>query len=134
MKFNTKFAIALVAATSVFSLASGAMAGEAGAAGAAAFTIDSDNKVTGVAVAAAVGRNDAAAAAFQGAEGIPNAAYALGSGGLITLESIGEPATASIKGATSTALNETNTLGGNATIQIGTTSPNSVVTLGTPAP
>jgi hypothetical protein len=86
MKFNTKLAIALVAATtSVFGLASGAMAGEGGAAGAAAFTIDTNGKVTGVAVASAIGKNDASAYAYNDVTGQTNTAGALGSGGLVTL-------------------------------------------------
>ncbi|WP_375471719.1 hypothetical protein [uncultured Nostoc sp.] len=131
MKLNTKLAIALVAtATSVFGLASGAMAGEGGAAGAAAFTI-SGTAVTGVAVAAAVGKNDAAAAAFQGATAVPNAAYALGSGGLITLDQIGTPASASITGTASTnSTSEANTLTADVgTIKIGAADDTEVVTI-----
>ncbi len=66
MKLKAKIAIALVAATtSVFGLGSGAIAGEGGAAGSAAFTIDGDGDVRGVAVAAAIGKNDASSYAFQ---------------------------------------------------------------------
>jgi hypothetical protein len=62
-KINTKLILAVVAAfISFFGLASAAKAGEGGAAGAAAFSL-SNNQVTGAAVSAAVGKQNAAATA-----------------------------------------------------------------------
>ncbi|MDY6899554.1 MAG: hypothetical protein SWZ49_15970 [Cyanobacteriota bacterium] len=97
MKFSQKISISLFAATaSLLSFSSGAFAGEGGAAGAAAFTIDGTDPtnpvVTGVAVAASVGKQDAGAAAFNMIDANDNAlnsAFALGSAGVITMDNIG---------------------------------------------
>ncbi len=125
---NKNIAIALVAASSWFGLTSAALAGEGGAAGAASFTI-TGTTVTGVAVAASVGKNDAAAAAFQTAAG--NSAYALGSGGVITMTKAGDPSNATMAGAADANLAGTqgNTLTGAASVKIGAASGDTVTTL-----
>ena len=133
MKFSQKLSIALFAATtSVFSLSSGAFAGEGAAAGSAAFTIDNSTAtptVTGVAVAASVGKNDASAAAYN--SGTANSAFALGSAGLITGTNIGDSANASMVGTADAdlATDQGNDLTGAATIDLGTVAGDNVITL-----
>jgi hypothetical protein len=78
MKRELVSIVASVAA--LFGIASGAYAGEGRIAGAAAFTTDADGNVTGVAVAAAVGKGDANAFAHQTSANI-NVVGALGSDG-----------------------------------------------------
>jgi hypothetical protein len=101
MKFQTiKVSVALAAtAASLIGFTSIARAGEGGVAGAAAFTVEGGN-VTGVAVSAAVGKEDAAAAAFNydptASNGVTNSAFAIGTAGVITANSIGDPAGFSI--------------------------------------
>ena len=123
MKFGKKLSISLFAATaSLISFSSGAFAGEGGAAGAAAFTIDNGN-VTGVAVAASVGKNDASAAAFNNPATSYNSAFALGSSGKISFTNMGaEDGTTTMDGEVAPALAtpQANDLTGNATIQLGT--------------
>lgn len=131
MKFSQKLSISLFAATaSVLSLSSGAFAGEGGAAGAAAFTIEED-KVTGVAVAASVGKNDASAAAFNDVTLKENSAFALGSAGAIDMQGIGDPDGAAMTGTADTQIGvaQANELTGNATIQIGTESEDVIATV-----
>lgn len=131
MKFSQKLSISLFAATaSVLSFSSGAFAGEGGAAGAAAFTIDG-TAVTGVAVAASVGKNDASAAAFNNVDGNFNSAFALGSSGAIDMEGIGDPDAAVMTGTADTALGtaQENDLTGSATIQLGTASGEVIATI-----
>lgn len=131
MRFSRKLSISLLAATaSVLSLSSGAFAGEGGAAGAAAFTIDG-TAVTGVAVAASVGKNDASAAAFNNVDGNFNSAFALGSAGAISMEGIGDPDAAEMTGTADTQLGvaQANDLTGSATIQLGTASGNVIATI-----
>lgn len=97
-----------------------AHAGSGGMAGSAAFSIDSNGNVTGVAAAAAIGANGAAAWAFN--DGIANSAGAMGSSGVMTLinftsnqlESIHD----SVPGTYETQMNE---LGGGFDVQLGTT-------------
>jgi hypothetical protein len=136
MKLNQKLAIAFLAVgTGVFGLSSGAFAGSGGAAGSAAFTVTGD-KVTGVAVSAAVGKDNAAASAFN--SGGNNSAYALGSAGTISINNMGSGAnnnngflnptpsmTGSPDNARATAQN--NDLTGTSSIKLGTTSGNTVV-------
>ncbi|GAX36126.1 hypothetical protein [Nodularia sp. NIES-3585] len=127
MKLKAKIAIALVAATtSVFGLSSGAIAGEGGAAGSAAFTI-TNGSVVGVAVAAAIGKNDAASYARQ--QGGENIAAALGSAGAITMNDIG--GTVSILGADDPDLGtaQANSLTASTTLTIGTASNATLVNI-----
>ncbi|WP_017655152.1 hypothetical protein [Fortiea contorta] len=96
MKFNAKIAVALFAISAgIFGVSSQASAGEGAAAGSAAFSVDSNGKITGAAVSAAVGKNNAAATATNvsvgaGILGInvgftSNTATAVGSAGALTV-------------------------------------------------
>jgi hypothetical protein len=79
-----KAIIAVLTGIATLGYGATAFAGEGGVAGAAAFTIDIDTgAVIGVAVAAAVGQQNAGAFAHQGGDPIPNVAGALGSNGEI---------------------------------------------------
>jgi hypothetical protein len=131
MMINKNIAIALVAASSVFGLTSAAFAGEGGAAGAASFTIDATSgKVSGVAVAASVGKQDAIAAAYNTTAGY-NSAFAQGSAGVITMSKAGDPTTVGTSSAVDTNLTglQGNALNNGASVKIGTASSDSVVTL-----
>ncbi|MGB3641803.1 MAG: hypothetical protein WBA39_30135 [Rivularia sp. (in: cyanobacteria)] len=131
MKIYQKLSISLLAATaSVLSLSSGAFAGEGGAAGAAAFTIV-DEAVTGVAVAAAVGKNDASAAAFNDVTLEFNSAFALGSAGAIDMQGIGDPDGAGMTGTADTQIGvaQANDLTGSATIQLGSQDGDVIATI-----
>ncbi|MGD1715263.1 hypothetical protein [Dapis sp. BLCC M172] len=70
-----------------------ARAGEGGIAGSAAFTVDG-TAVTGVAVSAAVGKENASAAAFNydatQTGGVQNSAWALGSAGIQAFTGVGD--------------------------------------------
>ena len=72
-----------------------ARAGEGGVAGSAAFTVVGD-KVTGVAVSAAVGKENAMAHAFNydgsNSNGLQNSAFSLGTAGTLSLNGLGNPA------------------------------------------
>lgn len=93
-----KFLVALVAAgVGCFGFTSGAFAGEGGAAGSAAFTIN-NSQVTGVAVSAAIGKLDAVAGAMN--NGPQNSAYAMGSGGVISINGITQGSVGSIASGT----------------------------------
>jgi hypothetical protein len=89
--------VSLVAVASVIGIAPAAFAGEGGLAGAAAFTLDENGNVNSVAVAAAIGKNDAYANATSitlNILGTPiyfNNAYALGSAGAIDAASVVVP-------------------------------------------
>lgn len=71
-----------------------ARAGEGGVAGSAAFTVDGGN-VTGVAVSAAVGKESAAAHAFNyngtNDNGLQNSAFAIGTAGTLSINALGDP-------------------------------------------
>lgn len=95
MKVNAKVLAAALALGS-FGLAPAAFAGEGGAAGAAAFTVDATGNVRGAAVAAGVGKDNAAAAAFNDNFLGINSAYGVGSAGRTTLTNIGDPFTAGV--------------------------------------
>ena len=138
MKFSKKLSISLFAATtSVLSFSSGAFAGEGGAAGAAAFTINGGN-VTGVAVAASVGKQDAGAAAFNTVDlnGDPlNTAYGLGSAGVINMGNIGaNDGTQTMAGTADPDIgaNQVNTFTASGSINLGTASGETIMT--TPGP
>ena len=78
---------------SALGLATVARAGEGGTAGSAAFTVDSGN-VTGVAVSAAVGKENASAAAFnyEVGSGVQNSAWSLGTAGTQDFTAVGDGA------------------------------------------
>ena len=121
----------------VLSLAPVAQAGEGGAAGAAAFSIDAGGNVTGVAVAAAVGKQDAFAGALNDPAGVnANTAFALGSAGVITVVSIDQlTGFTDVQGSADTALevDQANSFGSDAaTISIGTVGGDPLVNLGNP--
>lgn len=79
-----------------FGLSTAARAGEGGVAGSAAFTVDGAGNVTGVAVSAAVGKENAMAHSFnydgQNPNGLQNSAFALGTAGTLNLAGLGDPA------------------------------------------
>ena len=76
---------------SALGLATVARAGEGGTAGSAAFTVDGGN-VTGVAVSAAVGKENASAAAFnyEVGSGVQNSAWSLGTAGTQDFSAVGD--------------------------------------------
>jgi hypothetical protein len=88
-----------------------ARAGEGGIAGSAAFTINTDGKVTGVAVSSAVGKQDAAAHAFNygSTSTVQNAAFAIGSAGVISVNTVGSPDGSSYNTTADTALDKAQT-------------------------
>jgi len=122
MNFKNKLAVALFAVTTgVFGLASGAFAGEGGAAGAASFSTDSLGNVTGGAVSAAVGKNNAAATATNTTSfgNTANTASSLGSAGSVNVITSSSPfggTTTNISGGTdpNLATPQANTLSGGA--------------------
>ncbi|MDE5080612.1 MAG: hypothetical protein O4859_04400 [Trichodesmium sp. St18_bin1] len=77
---------------STLGLATVARAGEGGTAGSTAFTVDSGGKVTGVAVSAAVGKENASAAAFnyESGSGLQNSAWSLGTAGTQDFTAVGD--------------------------------------------
>ncbi len=87
MKLLTKTLCAfLTTVASISALSTNAVAGEGGAAGSAAFTIDgTTGNVTGVAVSAAVGKQDAFGGAFQNSFLQENTAFAQVSAGTVIL-------------------------------------------------
>ncbi|KOP25540.1 hypothetical protein AMR41_14585 [Hapalosiphon sp. MRB220] len=112
------------------SITSVAVAGEGGFAGAAAYSLE-NGIVTGVAQGAAIGKNDAAAAAFNNGNTGLNSAYALGSAGAITMTNLGSPTSVNILGSIDPNFNteQTNQLTNSASIQLGTIAGNNLVTL-----
>jgi hypothetical protein len=117
--------VSLVAAASIIGIAPAAFAGEGGLAGAAAFTLDASGNVNSVAVAAAIGKNDAYANATSitlNAFGTPiffNNAYALGSAGPIDAASVVLPDTVPIVGGL-----QLGSVGGSADPALGTPQAN----------
>ena len=118
---------------SALGLTTVARAGEGGVAGSAAFTVDGGN-VTGVAVSAAVGKENASAAAFNydasNASGLQNSAWSLGSAGIQAFTTVGDPGgfdvTTTEDSVRGTAQN--NSFSANAfEVKIGTTSGETVV-------
>lgn len=95
MKNHNFINVALVSGLAIIgaTFAPAARAGEGGIAGSAAFTINAGN-VIGVAVSSAVGKQDAAAHAFNYPAGatVQNAAFAIGSAGTISVNTVGDPA------------------------------------------
>ncbi|SKB11537.1 conserved exported hypothetical protein [Planktothrix sp. PCC 11201] len=115
-----------------FGLSTVARAGEGGVAGSAAFTVVAD-KVTGVAVSAAVGKQSATAQAFNydatNANGLQNSAFALGTSGTLNLTTIGAPTGSGYNTLDDPLLGtpQTNTFTAGYTITIGTISGNPLV-------
>ena len=76
---------------SALGLATVTRVGEGGTAGSAAFTINGGN-VTGVAVSAAVGKENASSAAFnyEAGSGVQNSAWSLGTAGTQDFQAVGD--------------------------------------------
>ncbi|MEG4987523.1 hypothetical protein QUB08_17385 [Microcoleus sp. BR0-C5] len=120
-----------------FGFATVARAGEGGVAGSAAFTVN-DGKVTGVAVSAAVGKENAFAHSFNyngdNDTGLQNSAFAIGTGGTLSLNGLGDPAGLNVNTIEDSARDvvQANILGGY-TINLGTTSGDPLGTAPAPA-
>ena len=109
-----------------------ARAGEGGVAGAAAFTVTAD-KITGVAVSSAIGKENASAAAFNyevtaSSNQLQNAAWSQGTAGVQVISNVGK-----VDGFTSTPAEETdptraqgNSFTDSFSVKLGTTSGDSV--------
>lgn len=129
-----------IACLGALSLAPIALAGEGGAAAAAAFTIDATTgNVSGAAVSAAVGKQDAFAGALNDPAGAnANTAFALGSAGVINVTSIDQ--TSGFTGVQGTAdadlaTNQENSFSSNAaTVRIGSTDGDAIADLGPTTP
>lgn len=106
-----------------------ARAGEGGVAGSAAFTVNG-TAVTGVAVSAAVGKENAMAHAFNydgsNANGLQNSAFALGTAGTLSINSLGDPAGFTLNTTEDSArtVSQANGFLTGYSIQLGTTSGN----------
>ncbi|MEG3991613.1 hypothetical protein QUA13_31760 [Microcoleus sp. S28C3] len=111
-----------------FGFATVARAGEGGVAGSAAFTVGGTG-VTGVAVSAAVGKENAAAHSFNyngtsNTNGLQNSAFALGTAGTLSLNGLGDPAGFNLNTIQDSARGtaQINTFTAGYTINLGTTS------------
>ncbi|MEG3926334.1 MULTISPECIES: hypothetical protein [unclassified Microcoleus] len=110
-----------------FGFATVARAGEGGVAGSAAFTVNGTN-VTGVAVSAAVGKENAAAHSFnyngENTNGLQNSAFAIGTAGTLSLNGLGDPAGFSLNTVQDNLRGtpQNNTFTSGYTINLGTTS------------
>lgn len=110
-----------------FGFASVARAGEGGVAGSAAFTVNG-TAVTGVAVSAAVGKENAVAHSFNyngsNTNGLQNSAFALGTAGTLSLNGLGDPAGFNLNTVQDSARTvvQANTFTAGYTINLGTTS------------
>ena len=116
---------------SALGLATVARAGEGGVAGSAAFTVDGGN-VTGVAVSAAVGKENASAAAFnyESGSGVQNSAWSLGTAGTQDFTAVGDGAGFNVTSTEDSArgTDMTNSFSADPfSIKLGTASGNTVV-------
>ena len=116
---------------SALGLATVARAGEGGVAGSAAFTVDGGN-VTGVAVSAAVGKENASAAAFnyEVGSGVQNSAWSLGTAGTQDFTAVGDGAGFNVTSTEDSArgITQANTFSADPfSIKLGTTSGDTVV-------
>jgi hypothetical protein len=134
-RFAVASSLALLGAVG---FASSARAGEGGIAGSAAFTINA-GAITGVAVSAAVGKENASAAAFnyEAGLGIQNAAWALGSAGIQDFTAVGDinglNVTPVAEAVADRATAQGNTFSaGTVTVQLGTVAGEAVVKSPTP--
>ncbi|WP_009630518.1 hypothetical protein [Synechocystis sp. PCC 7509] len=121
MKLLTKtLYVCLTTVASISALSTNAMAGEGGAAGSAAFTIV-EGSVTGVALAAAIGKQTAFAGAFNDAFLEENTAFAYGSAGVITIRGLAPLAINSVSSVGDPALDipQSNSFGDSTTVLIG---------------
>lgn len=128
MSFSQKLVIIFAAASAgALGLTSAAFAGEGGAAGSAAFTI-TDSVVTGVAVSAGIGKQDAFAGAFNSSTG-DNTAFAMGSAGTINVNGLGSMSVDSLGSSNDQDLTlaQANEFAATTSVQIGTGSGDAVV-------
>ena len=118
---------------SALGLATVARAGEGGVAGSAAFTIDTSGSVRGVAVSAAVGKENASAAAFNytgSVSGLQNSAWSLGTAGTQDFSAVGDANGFNVTSTEDTArgTDMTNTFSADPfSVNLGTTSGDSLV-------
>jgi hypothetical protein len=129
MSFSQKLVIILAAASAgALGLSSAAFAGEGGAAGSAAFTISPAGSVTGVAVSAGIGKQDAFAGAFNSSTG-DNTAFAMGSAGTINVNTLASMNVGSIGSSNDQTLGtaQANNFAATTSVQIGTVSGDAVV-------
>ena len=121
--------VCLIAVASISALSTNAMAGEGGAAGSAAFQTDGLGSVIGVAVSAAVGKQDAFAGAFNDSVSGNNTAFAQGSAGTIAVTGLGSMSIASITSSSDPDLttSQQNSFTAATTVLIGTVSGAPVV-------
>ena len=127
MKLLTKTLCAcLSAVANVSALSTNAMAGESGAAGSAAFQTDGSSSVIGVAVSAAVGKQDAFAGAFNDSVNGNNTAFAQGLAGTIAVMGLGSMSTTSSNDSDLTT-SQQNSFTAATTVFIGTVSGAPVV-------
>ena len=137
MKSISQLSIICLSMAGIFGSMPNAFAGEGGAAGAAAFTIQ-NGSVTGVAVAAAVGKQDAVAGAFntpssnssnspysyyspsQGA----NSAFAQGSAGTISIQNLSASSLSQVSSQNDASLGTSQVNNLNATVDINPNSNN----------
>jgi len=129
MKLLTKTLCALLTtAASISALSTNAIAGEGGAAGSAAFSINPDGSVSGVAVSAAIGKQDAFAGAFNDA-GSNNAAFAQGSAGTINISSLGSTSITNLTTSEDPQLgvDQGNSFDATTSVKIGTLNDSTVV-------
>ena len=110
-----------------FGFATVARAGEGGVAGSAAFTVQG-GAVTGVAVSAAVGKENAAAHSFNyngtNTNGLQNSAFAIGTAGTLSINGLGDPAGFNLNTVQDTArpIAQSNSFTAGYTINLGTAS------------
>jgi hypothetical protein len=131
MSFSQKLIIILAAASAgALGLSSAAFAGEGGAAGSAAFMIQGGN-VTGVAVSAGIGKQDAFAGAFNNSDG-ENTAFAMGSAGTINVNTLGSMNIGSIGSSNDQTLGtaQANNFAATTSVQIGIGNGDAVVVIG----
>lgn len=129
MSFSQKLVIIFAAASAgALGLTSAAFAGEGGAAGSAAFTI-TDSVVTGVAVSAGIGKQDAFAGAFNDGTTGDNTAFAMGSASTINVNSMASMSVASFGSSGDLLLGtaQANEFAATTSVQIGTGSGDAVV-------
>ncbi|ELS03099.1 hypothetical protein Xen7305DRAFT_00028190 [Xenococcus sp. PCC 7305] len=136
----SKYLTCAIACLGALSLAPIASAGEGGAAAAAAFTIDATTgNVSGAAVSAAVGKQDAFAGAMNDPAGVnANTAFALGSAGVINVTSVDQiTGFTDVQGTADTQLgtNQENSFSSSAaTVRIGSQNGDAIADLGPTTP
>ena len=134
MKSISQLSIICLSMAGIFGSMPNAFAGEGGAAGAAAFTIQ-NGSVTGVAVAAAVGKQDAVAGAFNTPSNTSyseffypspgaNSAFAQGSAGTISIQGLSASSLSQVSSQEDASLGTSQVNNLNATVDINPNSNN----------